>query len=111
MLDSFLASPVNSSYFLRAILEVDPEDGIALQKAEWSIDGFAWELFGDELMIEAENTRLSIGFGSTGYRLEPQNIGMQAVADSCQLFGPYEQNAIELYRLRSLTQGGRNWPG
>lgn len=106
------SAPVTApSVFVRAIIEVDPEDGIEVAYPEWSADGFGWKLFGNPLLLEGENERLTIGFGSTGYTDDASVFEtMAAYVGPTQLLGPYPQGDETIFGLRMATQGGRNWP-
>ncbi len=111
LVDTYDKPTPAGSVFLRAVLAVDPEDGVTVQYPEWSIDGFGWQLIGPELLLEEPgNTHLTLGFAGTSYNdgIEPRSNA--TVVDSLQVFGPYVDDAQSLYRMRLLTQGGRNWP-
>lgn len=112
LVQSYTAPVASPSVFLRALIEVDAEDGLTVQFPEWSVDGWAWQLFGGDLLLERQgNTRLTVGFGATGYTDGAAfNQSITSVVDSLQLFGPYADNSNSEFRLRVLTPGGRNWP-
>lgn len=103
----------SSEVYVRALLLVDPEDGVALRKAEWST-GFGWRsLFGsgDELLLDGENTALCVGSVCHSYREGASAPSISFVQGPMVVGPPMPGTAQTQFELVALSQGGRNWPG
>ena len=87
-------------------------DGLGIIRAATeTIDGFGWQLFAADLQLDGESTRLTVGFGSTGFTDGgANNFPIAAYIDSLQILGPYPEGDDARFALRMATQGGRNWP-
>jgi hypothetical protein len=99
------------SVFVRALINVDPEDGLTVRYPEFSFDGWGWRLFSEgELVLSNENEGIAVGWGSTGFTDGEGGETMSAFAGPTQLFGPYPDTDDARFALRMATQGGCNWP-
>lgn len=101
--------PGRSDAWLRLDLEI--EEGQALEaRALWST-GFGWNRFGDEFLLEGSDfDSLTVGYGATGYALGEGDLENAVAVEFLRLLGPYPDASETTYAFYLGSNGGRNWP-